>query len=360
MRFVGALEGLRGYAALLMVVYHAWVLTGGPLLGGGRAVLSGGFLAVDLFFVLSAFVLTLPAARTGEFGAWREYALRRAARIVPAYYAALAVALVLFHPLAGPAADKHPPTVDALLSHLTFLQIEARLVPGYDGALGFRVDPPLWTLSVEVAFYLVLPLVVLGFLRRPVLWLCVAIAGTVALRALALGLADGSTEDRLLSLPPMYAADFAAGMAGAWLYARGVSIKAWMAFAALVAAVAVLWASGGATADAARLGARQSLWLAVATPVAFGALVLTAAGAGAWWADNPLARWLGKVSFGVFLFHFMVMLLLVNALGVERDFALVLPLGVAGSVAAGYLSWRLIEEPARRRVRQAQLTYAAR
>ena len=66
LKFVGALEGLRGYAALLMVVYHAWVLTGGPLLGGGRAVLSGGFLAVDLFFVLSAFVLTLPAARTGE------------------------------------------------------------------------------------------------------------------------------------------------------------------------------------------------------------------------------------------------------------------------------------------------------
>jgi peptidoglycan/LPS O-acetylase OafA/YrhL len=66
------------------------------------------------------------------------------------------------------------------------------------------------------------------------------------------------------------------------------------------------------------------------------------------------------VSFGVFLFHFMVMLGLVNALGVKRDFALVLPLGVAGSVAAGYLSWRFIEQPARRRVRQAQLTYAAR
>jgi peptidoglycan/LPS O-acetylase OafA/YrhL len=147
-------------------------------------------------------------------------------------------------------------------------------------------------------------------------------------------------------------------MAGAWLYARGVPIRAWMAVAAAIAAVAVLYASGGATADAARLGARQSLWLAVATPAAFGALVLTATGA--WWADNPLARWLGKVSYGVFLFHFMVMLLLVNALGVERDFALLLPLGLAGSLAAGYASWRFIEAPARRRARQAQFTYAAR
>ena len=72
----------------------------------------------------------------------------------------------------------------------------------------------------------------------------------------------------------MYAADFAAGMAGAWLYARGVTIRGWMAAVAVVAAIAVLWASGAPTADAARLGARQSLWLAVATPAAFGALVL--------------------------------------------------------------------------------------
>jgi peptidoglycan/LPS O-acetylase OafA/YrhL len=356
--FVGGLEGLRGYAALLMVVYHAWVLTGGPLLGGGRALLSGGFLAVDLFFVLSAFVLTLPAARTGTFGSWRRYALRRAARIVPAYYAAIAVALVLYHALAGPAADRRPPTADGLLAHLTFLQIEARLIPGYDGALGFRVDPPLWTLSVEIAFYAALPLIVLGFLKRPVGWLLAALIATVALRALALGGFDGSTEDRLLSLPPMYAADFAAGMAGAWLYARGFTPKAWMGGAALAAAVAVLYASGAPTADAARLGARQSLWLAVATPLAFGALVLTATTAR--WADNAPARWLGKVSFGVFLFHFMVMLLATNGFGLEREFRLLLPVGLAGSLAAGYLSWRCIEEPARRRVRQAQLTYAAR
>ena len=231
MKFVGALEGLRGYAALLMVVYHAWVLTGGPLLGGGRALVSGGFLAIDLFFVLSAFVLLLPAARTGTFGSVKDYALRRAARIVPAYYAALAIALIGFHAFAGPAADRRPPTLDGVLAHMTFLQVEARLLPGYDGALGFRVDPPLWTLSVEVAFYVVLPLIALGFLRRPVLWLVVAFVATVAMRALALELADTATADRLLSLPPMFAADFAAGMAGAWLFVRGVRVNPWLALA---------------------------------------------------------------------------------------------------------------------------------
>jgi peptidoglycan/LPS O-acetylase OafA/YrhL len=56
----------------------------------------------------------------------------------------------------------------------------------------------------------------------------------------------------------------------------------------------------------------------------------------------------------------MVLLLLTNGLGLEREFGLLLPLGVAGSLAAGYASHRWIEEPARRRVRQEQLTYAAR
>ena len=357
MKFVGALEGLRGYAALLMVVYHAWVLTGGPLLGGGRALVSGGFLAIDLFFVLSAFVLFLPTATSGAFGSVKDYALRRAARIVPAYYAALAVALLAFHALAGPVADRRPPTLDGVLAHLTFLQVEARLLPGYDGALGFRVDPPLWTLSVEVAFYALLPLVALGFLRRPMLWLIVAFAATVALRALALELAATSTADRLLSLPPMFAADFAAGMAGAWLYVRGVRVNSWVA---LAAAVAVLYASGAADANSARLEARQSLWLAVAVPAAFGALVLAAASTRARWADNPPARWLGKVSFGVFLFHFMVMLFCLNTLGFGRgtnaDFVALLVAGVAGSLAAGWLSWKLIEHPARSWVRRSSRT----
>ena len=58
------------------------------------------------------------------------------------------------------------------------------------------------------------------------------------------------------------------------------------------------------------------------------------------------------------------MLFCLNTLGFERgtsrDFVALLLAGVAGSLAAGYASWRLVEEPARRRVRQAQLTYAAR
>ena len=136
----------------------------------------------------------------------------------------------------------------------------------------------LWTLSVEVAFYVVLPLIALGFLRRPVLWLAGGARGDGgAARAGAGPRRTRRTSDRLLSLPPMFAADFAAGMAGAWLYARGVRLRAGWRRPRSPPRSAVLWASGGADAGAARLGARQSLWLAVAVPVAFGALVLAAA-----------------------------------------------------------------------------------
>ena len=254
-----------------------------------------------------------------------------------------------------------------MLAHLSFLQVEARLIPGYDGALGFRVDPVLWTLSVEVAFYVVLPLVVMGFLRRPLLWLLVAVAGTVALRALALGLADAGTADRLLSLPPMYAADFAAGMAGAWLYARGVTIRGWMAAArARRGARPCCGRPAAPTADAARLGARQSLWLAVATPAAFGALVLHRRRPRAWhgWADNPrraLARE-GLLRRLPLSLHGDAVLPEHARLRARDEPRLRGPARRrrGGLAAAGYASWRLVEEPARRRVRQAQFTYAAR
>jgi peptidoglycan/LPS O-acetylase OafA/YrhL len=57
--FVPALEGLRGYAALLVVIYHCWLLAIYPAFdqGPGRALLSTGFFGLNFFFVLSGFVL---------------------------------------------------------------------------------------------------------------------------------------------------------------------------------------------------------------------------------------------------------------------------------------------------------------
>ena len=125
----------------------------------------------------------------------------------------------------------------------------------------------------------------------------------------------------------------------------------WLALA-LAAAVAVLYATGAPT-PAPRGSARASRcgWRSRSRPRSARSCWRRPRTAPRW-ADNPPARWLGKVSFGVFLFHFMVMLFCLNTLGFERgtnaDFAALLAAGVAGSLVAGCASWRLIEQPARR------------
>jgi peptidoglycan/LPS O-acetylase OafA/YrhL len=353
--FVPALEGLRGYAALLIAVYHAWVLSGQGRLGAPaiRDGVSAGLLAVDLFFVLSAFVLFLPVVRTGAFPPAGEYALRRAARILPAYWLSLLLAIVLAAALgAGYRVD-----APGILAHLSFTEVEWRLLPGYRGTLGFTVNPVVWSLAVEAAFYVVLPFVAVAYSRRPVLWLAGSLAAVAVMRA--------TLHGEWLSLPPLFAADFAAGMTAAWLAVRRPAPAAAVPVAVLAAAL-VLVKAGGADAGDVRVLTRASVTLGVVLPLAFGALVWAFASAPRFTAlaDNAAARWAGKVSFGVFLVHFMVMRACVDLLGFPHDgsggaFAALLAAGLAGAFALAYFSWRFVEAPIRRSARHVGRDVAA-
>ncbi|MDQ6797957.1 MAG: acyltransferase family protein, partial [Actinomycetota bacterium] len=125
---VPAIDGFRGLAALTVVLFHVVNGAGLPMLGGGslRDVFMSGYVGVDFFFVISGFVLFLPTVLAGgRFGNVRAYGVRRAARILPAYYAVLVVAVVLqpllsFSDTALPW-DGHAGTLSFLL-HLSFLQ----------------------------------------------------------------------------------------------------------------------------------------------------------------------------------------------------------------------------------------------
>lgn len=183
-----ALDVLRGAAALMVLVWHAYPVSasGDFAPGWGLAFADTGLGqgGVTLFFVLSGFLIGGPflEARLGLRRApnLRAYALRRAARIVPAYW----LALVGMTGVLG-YFSLQAPTGKQLILHALFVQ---NWVPGE--ANGFF--PPGWTLGVEALFYVVLPLGVLGLLRttRPdanglgvaigAVWLMSSVCGFIA------------------------------------------------------------------------------------------------------------------------------------------------------------------------------------
>jgi len=333
-------------------------------------VLSSGFLAVSLFFVLSGFVLYLPVARrNGTFGSVGAYARRRMARVLPAYYVVLLICLLAFPLMVTVPLGEHV-TAGSLLAHVLLVQQEARLIPGYSGSLGFGVDPVVWTLSLEALFYVSLPLVAAFFWRRP--WQAIAIAIAVGVAARLLLDASNSSGDGsvLLSSFPVHLADFAAGMGAAMLYVRWQERDApvwrpapWLVVAVAVtgavAALAALAAVGGPDATDVRDGVRANAALMALLPFAFAAAI-------AGFALSPAAvrrplelapvRWLGTVSYGVFLVHYPVLLFGRTTLDILHDgsteaFVQLTAYALPVSLLLGWLSWIAIERPARRLAR---------
>jgi peptidoglycan/LPS O-acetylase OafA/YrhL len=175
--FFPELESLRGVAITLVFLYHAdgllvpghavgvWV---SPLVSYVRA----GHVGVDLFFVLSGFLLALPYLAEIDGGrpvSVARYFERRALRILPAYYVAVAAAATL--------TAQRPADLLHGLPYLVFLQ---SFVDGATPLIPYSI--PWWSLATEAQFYLALPLTKLA--GRP--WLRWALAGALAAWAAAL------------------------------------------------------------------------------------------------------------------------------------------------------------------------------
>lgn len=154
-RHLDAIDGLRGIAIALVVAYHAWLVYGFD----AGVVSQGGFLGVELFFALSGFCMFYPFARSRFAGtappSWGSYAYRRAIKILPSYLLALTVfAIAYAH------RDGVEQTAYAYAAHLLFVH---PLLPADFQA----ISGPLWTIGVEVQFYLIFPALCGLFVRRP-------------------------------------------------------------------------------------------------------------------------------------------------------------------------------------------------
>lgn len=224
------LDGLRGLAALYVVLFHCWLYTfpGYPhssapgWLGG----LMFGRLAVVFFLVLSGFSLAISPARHG----WRSdgvarFLRRRAWRILPPYWAALALSL-LVSLFVVPASHFGPPTA-ASAAVYGFVAQDVFTAPTPNGAF--------WSIGVEAELYLLFPLLL--FVRRR--WSAAVMVACVALPVIAHGLATpgASPVEGDNWLAPHLAPVFAAGVVGAGVVAAPERIRRmpWGWFALLTA-----------------------------------------------------------------------------------------------------------------------------
>ena len=169
------MDGIRAVAVLMVVVYHSWVISGPtPLLqsvpGSSSPVdttpiVASGFLGVQLFFVLSGFLLAQTWLKADYAGkprpSTKRYFTLRIARIVPAYYVCLFFLLLFFTPSFIPTVWVYSKLgLFMLAAHLLFLQY---IFPV--SSISYVIDGSLWTLTMEMIFYVVLPFLIVFFLR---------------------------------------------------------------------------------------------------------------------------------------------------------------------------------------------------
>ncbi|WP_330458641.1 acyltransferase [Streptomyces sp. NBC_00820] len=226
---VRGLDGLRGLAALYVVLFHCRLLTfpGFPHDSGPAWLgwLMYGRLAVVFFLVLSGFSLAIPAARAGwHLGGIGRFLRRRAWRILPPYWAALALSLVVAR-FVVPASHFGPPNGRTLLVYGLVVQ-DVFTAPTPNGAF--------WSIGVEAELYLVFPLLLL--VRRRLGALILLAAVTLPVIAHGLLAVDADPVEGVNRLTPHLAPVFAAGMAGAGVLAARDRIRRlpwhWLAAAA--------------------------------------------------------------------------------------------------------------------------------
>ena len=353
--YADALTGLRGIAALWVLVFHLWQRTGAPLLKLGpldfTPLAAHGYLGVDLFFVLSGYLIGGPwvAARLGgakvAFGAFWK---RRFLRVFPAYWAQWAVLALLatLGPGGFPMGAK-----DAVLS----ATLTSNLI---DNATA--LNAVWWSLPVEWDFYLVAPLVALVFGARRALprGLVLIVLACVGFRVLVWWMVfdqglEWLTLYRWVIQLPGRLDQFALGMlvAHALMRGRGGS-EPRLVLAGALATLVLVWLLPRATYV---VNGALAPWLFFQFTVfgcAFAALVGAAAMSRsapvrALLANRPLV-FLGTISYSLYLWHYPVLDWLsrhARASGSDTASWRWAALAVVASVVVSTLSYVLVERP---------------
>ncbi len=341
-----ALDGLRGAALIFVVTYH---------FTSSRGPFPGGWVGLDVFFVLSGFLITamlLDEARThGRVSLPRFYA-RRALRLLPALVVMLAVWSLLLLAFGGttwfaatPGGDGigKPVDVSAALG-----QVGVTLAYGANWvyALGSGDAPlaHLWSLAVEEQFYVVWPFVVLLLLRLPAVrraWPVLALAAVSA--ALPFAYYDGGLgTNRIYFGTDTRAVGMLLGAVAAlaWHRRRASGLPSWHPTARAWAGSALILGALLTVGNGPVKSLVGPSVLALAAMQVVPYLVERPASRMAGALDGRVLVWLGQRSYGIYLWHYLLATWL-NPL----PSLVSIPLGVSASLALAWLSWRFVEGP---------------
>lgn len=353
--FLPAVEGMRACAAIGVVVTHVAFQTGHS--GGAAGRLFARFdLAVAVFFALSGFLLWRGHAAAARglraAPATGHYLRSRAVRIMPAYLVAVVVILSLF-----PDADRASPTV--WLANLSLTQIYVPLT--LTGGL-----TQMWSLSVEVAFYLALPVLALlaGRIR---VGLRVPVIAGLAAASWAWGWIPFGSPSGInpLNWPPAFFSWFAAGMLLAeWIYSPIGPLHRWARRRLPMAAVALVAYLVAASPLAGPEGLLPGTPKQFAVKTAMGALVALALVAPLV-LDRPNTPhrflgtagmvMLGRWSYGLFIWHLAALGMAFPVLGrfaFSGHMPAVLALTLFFGIAIAAVSYALVESPCREALRR--------
>lgn len=341
-----ALDGLRSVAVYLVLLFHA-----------GLSAVDGGFVGVDLFFVLSGFlvasILLTELDETGRVRLWRFYA-RRVRRLLPAALVVVVLTAGLFV-LVAPSVRRLPLVGDAQASLLYVANW--RFLAQDQDYFGADIDrsPYLhfWSLSIEEQFYVVFPLVLLALFAAARRWRPALVVGVTVLFL-------ASLTSQLVS---------ASTSAGHAYY--GTDARAYQLLAGVLAA---MWWRAGAGARSSGSGAARGIGrllapagllglgvlgsglldvsaslrgmaATVASVAAVLGLMVHASGASSRLLARPTPVYLGRISYGTYLWHWPVILVLGEVLDTSPWAVAALTAVLATALAA--LSFQVLEHPVR-------------
>lgn len=337
-RYIDVLDGIRAISVILVLIFHFWQQTWifpvikTPFLHFIKLdqinftnLARAGYLLVDMMVLLSGFLLFLPVMRQIFLGedmvSWKDYAKKRIARIVPSYYFAV---LLIFFVIALPTHSY--PTIAAaikdLVTHLTFTH--TLFVDTY---LATKLDVVLWTVAVEVWFYVLFPFFAEAVKRRDrgdaKKSVGISVVSIIALALVFHGISNWWMQAKVMKQGvyvamqinqlPAFMGCYANGMIGAMLYvliAKNCErSKGLAAVCTLLSIVSIAYIVHMFNECAALPLESSQIWQVTERfrlTAAYMIFVLSTVLAARWYRfifSNPLMRFLSMISYNLYIWH---------------------------------------------------------